>query len=240
MVCNGVFEEHLKKHLDKMGMDFLEIKEKYIDDAFQNAKYDYTEAEVECKSLYEFRRVSRYIGEPFVYSNESDTSRDYAYDKTITYTEGEEHTQTNCSEWNICGGLSAKYQGVGADAKVGYTKRQSEIVKNTTTTIQTQAIKQTVSVPPKKKVEVAVAQNYERKECRVQNVKLVFPKGAKIKCKVFNRQKKREEKPNVSIEEVLKDYIDDRKADPRTARLDGKYIWVETTLSLEVNKTESI
>ena len=237
VVCNEVFKDHLKQYLNKIGMDLQEdITEKDMDDAFEKAEYDYTEVEVECKSLQEFPRVSRNVGERFEYPNDSETPRDYTYDKAVSYTEGEEHTQTKISEWNICGGLSAEYQGVGLTGKVGYTKRQSETVTNTKTTTETQTIKETVSVPPKTKVEVAIVQHYQRKECKVKNVKLIFPKGVKIKCKVFNRQNKKDKKHSIPIEEVLEDYLDHKDADPLTARLDGKYIWVETKLSLEIGK----
>ena len=150
------------------------------------------------------------------------------YAKTHEYTEGLELTKTNCSEWNICGGLSAK---IGASAKIGYTKRQTEIVKKIEGSVQKQDITKTLSIPAESSVTVALAQKFQRKECKVKNVKLIFPKNAKIDVKVhgalFNK--------SLYIRDVLKDYIEDEEADPLTARLEGKYVWVETSVFLDIS-----
>ena len=87
-------------------------------------------------------------------------------------------------------------------------------------------------MPPKSRVKVALVQNYQKKECKVKNVKLTFPKNAEIKCKAFNRQTRKVEKHVHPIKEVLKDFIIDQGVDTLTAMLDGKYVWVETGLAL--------
>ena len=221
-------------------MDFQELKEKYMDDAFQKATYDYTDAEVDCDSLHEFPIVPHEVGYSFEWPNRSDIDESHQYDKEITYVVGKEHTETNCSEWNICGGLSAMYQGSGATANIGYTKRQSEMVKKTKTTMDKHHIQEMVTVPPRSKVKVTVVQNYQKKECNVKNVKLTFPKDAEIKCKAVNRQTEKPKKPVSPIQKVLKDYIEDQDADPLTARLDGKYLWVETGLALDKGNPQPI
>ena len=85
-------------------------------------------------------------------------------------------------------------------------------------------------------------QNYRKKECKVKNVKLTFPKNAEIKCKAKNRQTKSDkvEKRVCPIKEVLKDFVENQDADPLIARLDGKYVWVETGLALNKGEPEPI
>lgn len=125
------------------------------------------------------------------------------------------------------------YQSVGATANIGYTKRQSESIRRTKTTTDKQHIQEDIIVPPRHKVKVTVVQIYQQKECNVKNVKLTFPRDAKIKCKAVNRHTERPDKPVSLIQKVLKDYIEDQAADPLTAKLDGKYVWVETGLGLD-------
>ena len=213
-----------------------------MDGAFQKAVYDYSDIQVECDSLYEFLLIPEEVGYSLEWSNTTDANESHTYDKEITYEVGNEYTVTNSSEWNICGGLSATYQGVGATANIGYTKRQSEMIKKTKTTTDKQHITETVTVPPRSKVKVAVVQKYQKKECKVKNVKLTFPKNAEIKCKVKNRQTRSDNVKNHTcpIKEVLKDFIENQDADPLIARLDGKYVWVETGLALNKGKPEPI
>ena len=210
------------------------LKETYMDDAFKNAEYDYSDVEVERHSLHESPIVSREVGQSFEWPNISDAYESHVYDKEIGYAVGNELTVTNCSEWNICGGLSAAYEGVGATANIGYTRRQSETIKKTRTTTDKYHVIEPVHVPPKSRVKLAVVQNYQKKECKVKYVKLTFPKNAEIKCKAFNRQARKAEKRVYPIKEVLKDFIIhvDHNVDTLTAMLDGKYVWVETGLAL--------
>ena len=213
-----------------------------MDDAFQKAVYDYSDVEVECDSLHQFPLVLDEVGYSFEWSNTTDADESHVYDKEISYVVGNEHIVTNSSEWSICGGLSATYQGVGATANIGYTKRQSEMIKKIKTTTDKYRVTEAVTVPPRSKVKVAIVQNFQKKECKVKNVKLTFPKNAEVKCKAKNRQTKSDkvEKPEYPIKEVLKDFVEDQDADPLTARLDGKYVWVETGLALNKGKPEPI
>ena len=132
-------------------MDFQELEETYIDNAFKNAVYDYSDVEIECDSLHESLVPSK-VGKSFEWSNTTDADESHLYDEEITYVVGNEHTVTNSSEWNICGGLSATYQGVGATTNIGYTKRQSEMIKKTKTTTAKHRVQETITVPPTSKV----------------------------------------------------------------------------------------
>ena len=224
-------------------MELKEIKEKYLDDAFDKAEYDYSETEVQCNASAIFRHDPKlvYLGDRIEYPNDKDVKVDEKYNRTDNYMEGAEHTQTRCSEWNICGGLSAAYQGVGADGKIGYTSGQSEIVKAMKTVQRQQQFNKTISVPPKSKVVVVPTQRYETNECRVKNVKLIFPRNANVKCKVTDsKHPNKVQKKTYLIRDVLKDFIDDTEANPLTAKLEGKYVWVETLVYLDESKPEPI
>ena len=78
----------------------------------------------------------------------------------------------------------------------------------------------------------------------MRKVKLIFPKNARIKCKVHkvgNRNPNSEEKKTYLIRDVLKDYIiGDAAANPLTAVIDGRYVWVETLVYLDESKPEPI
>ena len=221
------------------------IKEKYLDDAFDKAKYHYSEMEVQCNaSAIERQTKLVHLGDRIEYTNNKDKTVDETYNRVDNYMEGAEHTHTKCSEWNICGRLSAKYQGVGADAKIGYTRRQSDVVKTMQTVQRQQHFNKTMPVPPKSKVVVVPTQRFETNECKVRNVKLIFPKDAKIKCKVHkvgDHNPNSEVKKRYLIRDVLKDYIiGDAAANPLTAVIDGKYVWVETLVYLDKSKPEPI
>ena len=218
------------------------LKETYMDDAFKNAVYDYSDVEVKRHSLHESPIVSCEVGQSFEWPNMSEAYESHVYNKEIGYAVGNELTVTNCSEWSICGGLSAAYEGVGATANIGYTRRQSEMIKKTRTTTDKYHVIEQVHVPPKSRVKLVIVQNYQKKECKVKNVKVTFPKNAEIKCKVKNRQTKSDEveKHMCPIKEVLKEFVENQDADPLIARLDGKYVWVETGLALNKGKPEPI
>ena len=212
------------------------LKEKYMDGAFKNAEYDYSDVVVQCHSLNKSPIVSCEVGQSFEWSNTSNACESHPYNKEITYEVGNEYTATNCSEWSICGGLSATYQGVGAKTNIGYTRRQSDVIKKIRATRDKHNVTETVIVPPKRRMKMAVVQNYQKKECKVKNVMLTFPKNAEIKCKAYNGQTGKVEKLMYPIKEVLKGFIVDQGVDSLTAMLDGKYVWVETGLALNKGK----
>ena len=116
------------------------------------------------------------------------------------------------------------YQGARAATIIGYTRRQSEQAKKIESTTQTQHITKTVSVPPKHYRSVVQTQRFLVKECKVKNVKFIFPKNAKITCEVHDSSKVK--KKDISIRAVLKNCIKDDKTDHDrlTAILDGKYV----------------
>ena len=74
-----------------------------------------------------------------------------------------------------------------------------------------------------------------------EKCKAQFPKGCKKKSARLSIDKqKKSDKPVSLIQKVLQDYIEDQDADPLTARLDGKYVWVETGLALDKGKPQPI
>ena len=244
IVCNETFEKLLKKYLQSNGMKLEQIKEEDMDSAFEGAEYDYAQAEVSCSAndMHEFPPVLHHIHSPYEYHNKEDTPIEEEYNKDIEYEEGLEYTKTKCSEWSICGGLSAMYQGTGAAAIIGYTRRQSEEIKRIESTRQTQHITKTVTVPPKHYRSVVQTQRFQVTECKVKNVKIIFPKAAKISCEVEVHDSSKVKKKDIKfyVREVLKDCIKDDKADRLTAILDGKYVWVETSVYLDVSDPKPI
>ena len=199
-------------------------------------------AEVECSAIHEYP--------PVLQNTESDeSSTDYInnenkeseedYHKEIEYTEGLELSITRSSERSVSGGLSVEYQGIGASANImGYIKSQSETVTKFKGKTQKQIITKKISIPPKCCRSVVLVHRYQRKECPVKNVKLSFPKNAKIKCDVHDNRKadpKSQTKDKPYIKDVLKDYIEDTPGGDRlTAKLEGKYVWVETSIYVDV------
>ena len=240
VVCNESFEKLLMKHFKSRGEKFGGIKEKYVDDAFKDAQYVYADVEVECNTTRELSVHCEHIGDPVNYFNHEDSASEEEFNKDVEYAEEVEHTTTNCSEWNVTGGLSITYQGAGASTSIGYTRGQSQIVRISEGRKQTQLIRKVFSVPPKHHRSAVVIQQYQRKECKVKNVKLIFPKNAKIKCKFSGTGSDKIKKDAFFIKEVLKDYIEDKGADPLTATLEGKYVWDEICIFLDVSKPEPL
>lgn len=93
-------------------------------------------------------------------------------------------------------------------------------------------------VPPKHSRRVTVTRWFQKKECRVSNVKLSFPRDTKIKCRFHDNRdtdpKKVKKTPLFLIRDVLKDCIEDDSTDRLTAKLEGKYVWMETKLITNV------
>ena len=75
------------------------IKEKNLDDAFDKAKYDYSETEVQCNaSAIERQTKLVHLGDRIEYTNNKDKTVDERYNRVDNYMEGAEHTHTKCSE----------------------------------------------------------------------------------------------------------------------------------------------
>ena len=144
----------------------------------------------------------------------------------------------------ITGGLSAEYHGIGASSNIGYTRDKSKTVTKIKGQTLRQVMTKTVIVPPKHKRRVAVVHRYQRKGCKARNIKVIFPKKAKFNCKVDNHQNPRKPKINVEynpyISDLLNKHIVDGGADPLTARLEGKYVWVESNIELAVSNPQPI
>ena len=240
IVCNEVFENHLKEYLQSKEMTLLGMEEEYMDDAFELARYNFADVEVESNAIHELSPVLRHLENPVSFSNDTDFPSNSRYGGQIEYTEGSEHTTTHCNEWNISGGLSATFQAPG---NVGYTRRQSEIVNNIPRKKVSEEIKKSFSVPPRSCRELVLVHQFQRKECKVKNVKLIFPKNVVIQCKVHNNRDSNHESvqwEKFFIRDVLQDYVEDQGANPLTARLEGKYVWVETSVFYDVGKPEPL
>ena len=98
------------------------------------------------------------------------------------------------SSWSLSGGLSTEYQGVGASTMIGYTKRRTETVKKVQGTCRPNTAYiyskegASTSKASSDSVEVALTQRYQRKECRVKDVKLIYPNNVKVKCKFHDKR----------------------------------------------------
>lgn len=245
IVCNETFKNLLAEHLQEKGMKLEELKEKYMDAAFKDARYDYTETEVGSSAVHEYPpEVQNIDGTPTDHVNGSDEPLVEQYEKEIEDTEGCELSLTKSSGWNVSGGLSAVYQGIGAAATMEYTTCQSETVTKFKGKRQAQRITKTISIPPKSRRSVVLARRDQRKECPAKNIKLIFPKNAKIKCKVHDNRDAdptRHTKVNPFVKDVLKDYIEDTAGGNQlTAKLEGKYVWVETSIYVDVGAAQPI
>ena len=213
------------------GRTLVGIKEKYMDKAFKHAKYDYSDVEVDCSSIIESDPIDERVGNPVTHNNNEEESRDKCFSLTFEYTEGLELMKTVSSGWNISGGLSAEYQGIGASTGIGYTEQQSESVKRIRGKKVSQQMTETFPVKAKHSRRATATQRFQKKECQVRNIKLSFPKNAKIKCNFHDTRdtdpNKVRKSPLFPIKDILKDYIKDGDTDTLTATLEGKYVWVE-------------
>ena len=250
IVCNEEFKILLIRHLKNEGKVLCDFKEENLDEAFQGSTYDLTYAEVYPDTVQKFDFIDEYLGTPFRLTNHHDVA-ECTYSKQITYTEGLEQTKAYSTGWNITGGLSAEYKGVGASSSIGYTKNQSKVEKKSKTESKTERIEMKVKVPEGSKREVVVMQRYQRKECLVKNVYLIIPKGSMIKCRVIYTDKsekyKMKEDEKINVVDILQESIDEATkmrpyfgTDSKSivAVVKGKYVWVESHISLEFKKPE--
>ena len=245
IVCNEAFEKLLAEHLQERGMKLLELKEKHLKDAFKDATYDYSETEVESSAVHEYPPELENIDKsPTDYNNEGDKAKDEWYEKEFECTEGLEVCVAKSSGWSIGSGLSAEYQGIGATANVVYTKTQSETVTKFKSKVQKQKITKEITVPPKCCISVLLVRQTQRKECPVKNVKVSFSKNAKIKCAFHDNRDTKENsktKEKFNIKDGLKDHMEDTAGGNRlTAKLEGKYVWAETSVYVDVGDAKPI
>lgn len=72
---------------------------------------------------------------------------------------------------------------------------------------------------------------FQKKECQVSNIKISFPRDAKIKCKCHDNRKNKEKPSQFLIKDILKNK---ESTDKLTVMLEGKYVWMETKLVMKV------
>ena len=198
--------------------------------AFKKIKYDFAKAEVDSKSTRIFNPVFKALKKPVNIPNTQDSDLLVDEKYTIEIREESEYAETNCTGWNISGGLSAKYQGAGANTTVGYAKTQIKSFKKVTDIKEGFSVPVKFSVPPKHFRTLTLSERHQWNECDVKNIQVKFPKKKRIKCEVHNNQDSDPQKFKMTyfyLKDVLKDYIEDAEADKLTAWLEGKYVWVE-------------
>ena len=245
IVLNETVEDLLTEHLiaNKMKLR-TQFTEAHMDGAFKGAHYDYSEAEVECSDIDESPPVLEHIGEPYVAINGEDKRSEEVYDKEVEYVEGLELSKTKSSGWSITGGLSVQYQGAGAASAIGYQRNQSKTVRKIKNKILREKMTKKVIVPPKHRRSVAIVQRFQRKGCKVRNVKVTFPKKAKFKCKVYDYQHHHKPKTNnkysPKLGDLLNKHIIETGGSTATARLEGKYVWVESDVEVDVSDPQPI
>ena len=238
---NDSFKEYLTNYLQSFGETSrlryitVKIKEKYLKQAFAKATSTYDNAEVHLESLKQSTKL-KHLETPIFYP-EQPTERSEEYDREFTIDEGLEYTKTECSEWNLAGGLSLEYQGVGASSGIGYTRQQTKETKKIQATSQKKHINKQVHIPAKSSVTVVFTQQFQRKECRMSGIKLIFPVDAKLKCKFLSdADPQKTLKKEFLIKDILKDRIKNDKRDPLTAEMEGKYVWIETRVFLDIDR----
>ena len=242
IVCNETFEEHVKKHLASSDRTLVEIKEKYMDEAFKGANYDHSRVEVDLGSVTEFDPIRKCLGDPVTFTNNENAESSKTFTQIVEYTTGTELTETVTSGWSITGGLSAEYQGIGASTMIGYTEQQSETIKQIRGQKQRKDMTDMFLVKPKSSRKAIVIREIQRKECRARDVLLSFPRNAELKCKFRTKDNPNDvkKKPRFLIREILKDYIEKQNADSVTAKLEGKCVWVETNLFVNVEEDKPL
>ena len=236
IVCNETFEKLVEKHLASSNRVLVEIKEKYMDEAFKGAKYFHSKVEVDLGSIKKLDPIKKCLGDPVTFPNNDNVDSNKTFTQIVEYTTGTELTETVASGWSITGGLSAEYQGVGASAGVGYTEQQSETIKQIRGTKERKDMTDTFLVKRQCSRRVTVIRTIQRKECQVRNIELSFPREAKLKCKFRTKTDSNnvEKKPRFLVRDILDDCIENKGADPLIAKLEGKCVWVETDLELSV------
>ena len=231
IVCNETFENHVERYLTSSDKILVEIKEKYLDQAFKGATYILSTVEVDCGSIKELDPINKTFGDSVVYSKPGS----HHFEKTVTYTFGTELMETVTSGWSVTGGLSAKYQGASASTGVTYTKKQSDTMKKIRGMTESATVQQDILVKPNCSVRASVIRTIQRKECQVRNLELHFPRDTKLKCK-FTKvgSTKVQKKPYFLVREILNDCIKNKGADTLIAKLEGKCVWIDVDMEVKV------
>ena len=236
IVCNETFEKLVKEYLASSGRVLVEeINEENMDKAFTGAKYFLSEVEVDLSSITKLDPKKETLGNPATFTTEDQKEKsEKTFTQIVRYTTGTELTETATSGWSITGGLSAKYQGIGASLDVGYSEQQSVTIKQTQGKDESQHMTDKFFVKPQCSRTAFVVRTVQRKERRAENVKLQFPKDAKLKCK-FRKDKSNTNEKKFLVRDILDDYIENKGDDLLlTATLEGKCVWVETEIVVRV------
>ena len=251
VVLNEIFEVYLKNYLESKGLDLDEnsLEEDSMDEAFSDAKYDFSEVTVCFDPRKHFKPIERH--EKFcctsvVHTNRGDKECIKHHTTTIEKTEGLEYCDAKVWTWSTSGGLSAKYQGVGASVSIGYTKSQSQTLKKNDISVCRQDFPHEVEIPKKSSRKVEMKQRYSCYECKVENAIIKFPKGAQIRCTVIDKQSRTfcpwswcdwlsKSKQRFDLGEIFKGSLEESPHDNKfIAKVNGKYKWVETDIFSDI------
>ena len=229
VVCNEKFEELLTRYLELSELTLAnEITEACMDEAFKEAEYNYNDVEADrASTINDGELVKQPIGESVNSNSDDDKPTIESFDVAVTYTKGTELMETKISGWRFTGGLSAEYH-VGMSAGVSYHKQQSVAVKS----FKGEQVQQTVKVKVPKGGKATVLRKLQRKQCLVRNIKLSFAKKAQISCCYFDKKNPNKEKTEKFY---VKDILTGCSKSPLgfTAKLEGKYVWVETEIGTD-------
>ena len=258
MILNEVFESYLNKYLESKGLSLYDgcLNERSMDEAFCNASYILSDATVQFheNSSKRVDYIEELCGKPVTHSNEGDREIIVTYTKKVEETTGLEYYDAKSRTWSISGGLSAKYQGVGASASIGYTRSQTESVRRSNTTVLTREAQCPVPISGRQKRKVQVKNTYSVYEHEVESVSLKFPKDAQIQCRVVDSQ------PTATmycpwswcpqlcrsnqffyLSEIFTGNTEEcPNGKDLIAKINGKYLWVETDIFWDIKKEEPL
>lgn len=251
MVLNEVFEVYLRNYLELKGLELDEhsLEEDSMDEAFTDARYDFSEVIVHLDQKKSFKPVERhekFCCTPVTHTNRGDNECIRKHTTTIEKTQGLEYCDAKTWTWSTSGGLSAKYQGVGASVSIGYTKSQSQTLKKNEVSLDRLDFPHEVQIPRKSSRKVEVKQRYCCYECKVENAMIKFPKGAQIQCTVKDKQPRyfcpwswcdwlSKSKQRFDLGEIFKGSLEECPQDNKfIAKINGQYKWVETDIICDI------
>ena len=198
----------------------MEIEDKYTDRCDDDSI-----VEVDCSSITASDPEKQCLSNPFTFNNYSkDEIRHKPF--TFKYTTRGRLIETVIS---VTGGLSAEYQATtGQIEGTGVSQQITE--------------KLYVYIKPKSSRRVTVIQMRQRKECPARNIKLSFPKDAKIKCKFHVKGDSNVKVNSFPIKEILNDYVEDKNtySGPLAVKLEGKCVWEEIDSFIDIEENEPL
>ena len=240
IVCNEPFKNLVERYLASSNETLVEIKEKYLDQAFKGTTYIHSSVEVDLGSIKELDPMKKCLGDAVTFTNNDNVDSNKTFTQIVEYTTGTELTETITSGWSITGGLSAEYQGIGASTAVGYTEQRSETIKQIRGRKETKNMTDTFLVKHHSSRRVTVIRTIQRKECQVRNVEFHFPRDTKLKCKFTKADSTKVHKKHLLVREILNDCIENKEADTLIAKLEGKCVWVEADMEVKVEPNKPL